>query len=135
MGKASSSKKVARAARVGAGARRARASRSYFWPAFVTIVVVLGTLGVVFSRNQRTTSAAPVRAPSTDDSPPVVGDHWHAAYGVLICGKFASPVNDQYREPWFKPLAQQNIHNAYHTGQIILLRKLQGSWDRSKGVS
>ena len=95
MGKASSSKKVARAARVGAGARRARASRSYFWPAFVTIVVVLGTLGVVFSRNQRTTSAAPIQAPSRDNSPPLVGDHWHAAYGVFICGKFASPVNDQ----------------------------------------
>ncbi len=95
MGNASSSKQVARAARVGAGARRARASRSYFWPGFVTIVVVLGTLGVVFSRNQRTTSAAPIQAPSRDNSPPLIGDHWHAAYGVFICGKFASPVNDQ----------------------------------------
>jgi hypothetical protein len=99
MGKASSSKKVARAARVGAGARRARASRSYFWPAFVTIVVVLGTLGVVFSRNQRTTSAAPLQAPSTDNSPPVIGDHWHAAYGVYICGKFATPISDQSTDP------------------------------------
>jgi uncharacterized damage-inducible protein DinB len=25
-------------------------------------------------------------------------------------------------------------HNAYHIGQIILVRKLQGSWDPSKGV-
>ena len=99
MGKASSSKKVARAARVGAGARRARASRSYFWPGFVTIVVVLGTLGVVFSRNQRTTSAAPLQAPSTDNSPPVIGDHWHAAYGVYICGKFATPISDQSTDP------------------------------------
>jgi len=95
MGKASSSKKVARAARAGAGARRARAARSYFWPTFVTVVVVVGTVGIVFSRNQRTTSAAPVQAPTRDNSPPLVGDHWHAAYGVYICGKFASPVNDQ----------------------------------------
>ena len=41
----------------------------------------------------------------------------------------------QYQAPWFSPLAQQNIHNAYHIGQIVLLRKLQGSWDRTKGVS
>ena len=27
------------------------------------------------------------------------------------------------------------FHIAYHTGQIVLLRKLQGSWDSSKGVS
>jgi hypothetical protein len=95
MGKASSSKKVARAARVGAGARRARASRSYFWPGFLTAVVVLGTVGVVFSRNQRETAAAPIQAPTRDNSPPRVGDHWHSAYGVNICGKFATPVDDQ----------------------------------------
>jgi hypothetical protein len=26
-------------------------------------------------------------------------------------------------------------HNAYHTGQIIFVRKLQGSWDAKKGVN
>jgi hypothetical protein len=41
----------------------------------------------------------------------------------------------QYDSPWWSPLAQQNIHNAYHIGQIVLLRKLQGAWDSSKGVS
>jgi uncharacterized damage-inducible protein DinB len=28
-----------------------------------------------------------------------------------------------------------STHNAYHTGQIIMIRKLQGSWDPKKGVS
>jgi uncharacterized damage-inducible protein DinB len=28
-----------------------------------------------------------------------------------------------------------STHNAYHTGQIITIRKLQGSWDPKKGVS
>jgi len=28
-----------------------------------------------------------------------------------------------------------NTHNAHHGGQIVLLRKLQGSWDSKGGVS
>ncbi len=35
---------------------------------------------------------------------------------------------------WQETLANMNTHNAYHTGQIIFLRKLQGSWDPEKGV-
>jgi hypothetical protein len=27
-----------------------------------------------------------------------------------------------------------SAHNAYHTGEIIMIRKLQGSWDPKKGV-
>ncbi|NYF80427.1 DinB family protein [Granulicella arctica] len=33
-----------------------------------------------------------------------------------------------------KTIARIGAHNAYHTGQIIIIRKLQGSWDPSKGV-
>ncbi len=32
-------------------------------------------------------------------------------------------------------LAHVNVHNAHHGGQIVLLRKLQGSWDVKQGVS
>lgn len=35
---------------------------------------------------------------------------------------------------WQENIANMNTHNAYHTGQIIFLRKLQGSWDPEKGV-
>jgi uncharacterized damage-inducible protein DinB len=31
-------------------------------------------------------------------------------------------------------IAHIGAHNAYHVGQIIYVRKLQGSWDPSKGV-
>jgi uncharacterized damage-inducible protein DinB len=30
---------------------------------------------------------------------------------------------------------QMTIHNAYHSGQIVLQRKQQGSWDTQQGVS
>ncbi len=31
-------------------------------------------------------------------------------------------------------IAHIGTHNAYHTGQILEIRKLQGSWDPAKGV-
>jgi uncharacterized damage-inducible protein DinB len=31
-------------------------------------------------------------------------------------------------------IAHVGAHNAYHIGQIIYVRKLQGVWDPSKGV-
>ncbi len=35
---------------------------------------------------------------------------------------------------WAPTIANISTHNAYHTGQIIYIRKLQGSWDAEKGV-
>ena len=37
--------------------------------------------------------------------------------------------------PWSELIANINAHTAHHGGQIVLLRKLQGSWDSGKGVS
>src|SRR5437867_7898846 len=93
MGKASAAKKVARAARTGGG-RTARGRGSWGFPAAIALVVVLGTAGVVYSRDQHPGKALP-SASSADNSPPRAGvDHWHAAYGVDICGKFLSPITN-----------------------------------------
>ena len=35
---------------------------------------------------------------------------------------------------WYPIIANISAHNAYHTGQIIFVRKLQNSWDPEKGV-
>jgi uncharacterized damage-inducible protein DinB len=35
---------------------------------------------------------------------------------------------------WASTIAHVGAHNAYHVGQIIYIRKLQGSWDSEKGV-
>lgn len=37
-------------------------------------------------------------------------------------------------EAWASTIAHIGTHNAYHIGQIVYIRKLQGSWDPSKGV-
>jgi uncharacterized damage-inducible protein DinB len=44
----------------------------------------------------------------------------------------APPKNES---KWSEIIAAINAHNAHHGGQIVLLRKLQGSWDSSGGVS
>ena len=49
--------------------------------------------------------------------------------------RFAEPVSDSNQTKWATLILNIAAHNAYHSGQIMLLRKLQGNWDRSKGVS
>jgi len=52
-----------------------------------------------------------------------------AAWERAIKNADEAKLND-----WQENIANMNTHNAYHTGQIIFLRKLQGSWDPEKGV-
>ena len=35
---------------------------------------------------------------------------------------------------WSSTIAKISTHNAYHTGQIIYIRKMKGNWDPAKGV-
>ncbi len=49
--------------------------------------------------------------------------------------KFDQPVSAENPAKWSTLISNINAHNAYHGGQIILLRKLLGNWDRAKGVS
>ncbi len=37
-------------------------------------------------------------------------------------------------EAWYEIIAHISTHNAYHTGQIVYIRKVQGSWNPAKGV-
>jgi uncharacterized damage-inducible protein DinB len=49
--------------------------------------------------------------------------------------KLDQPAKKNETEPWTLYIAAVNSHIAYHTGQIVSLRKLQGSWDKSNGVN
>ena len=46
--------------------------------------------------------------------------------------ELAPPKNES---KWSEMIALINAHNAHHGGQIVLLRKLQGSWNSKKGVN
>ena len=60
---------------------------------------------------------------------------WKRALETIDEAKLSEMVSDEYDSPWSLPIANMNIHNAYHVGQIVLIRKLQGSWNSNQGVS
>ncbi len=48
--------------------------------------------------------------------------------------KIVQTADETKLKEWSSTIANISTHNAYHTGQIIFVRKLQGSWDPEKGV-
>jgi uncharacterized damage-inducible protein DinB len=48
--------------------------------------------------------------------------------------KAVEAADDKKLESWYSTIAHIGTHNAYHVGQMVYIRKLQGSWDPSKGV-
>jgi len=43
-------------------------------------------------------------------------------------------ADDRTLQSWASTIAHVSAHNAYHTGQILYIRKQQGSWNPEKGV-
>jgi len=55
--------------------------------------------------------------------------------GVLTeLEKLVENASEKQLTEWAPTIANVSAHNAYHTGQIIFVRKLQGSWNPEKGV-
>jgi len=48
--------------------------------------------------------------------------------------KAVETMDDAKLNAWASTIAHIATHNAYHTGQIIYIRKLHGVWDPEKGV-
>jgi hypothetical protein len=84
MGKASSAKKVARAARSGGG-RRAGQQRNWVFPGAIAVIAILGVLLIAFARSEDAAEA---------DIQPLLGEHWHAAFGINVCGEWQAPLSD-----------------------------------------
>jgi hypothetical protein len=105
MGRASSSKKVARAAQTGGG-RLAGPKRPYGFYGGIAVVVLIGLVLVLTSRDQRREEFA---LSAETEGPIANQDHWHAAYGVYLCDNFSPQIEDQ-RDP-------QGIHT--HADGII----------------
>jgi hypothetical protein len=103
MGKASSNKKVARAAKAGGGRARAAGERNILFPAALAAVVILGTLLVVYAREERTAEAL--------EAPLAFEDHWHSAYGIYVCDTF-EPDLPEFTAP-------QNGGNHTHGDGLI----------------
>jgi hypothetical protein len=87
MGKASSSKKVARAARAGT-THKGPERRALGFPLAIGLVVLLGASLVFYSRENRSSAIEPQ-----------VGQHWHAAYGIWNCDHWEAPLTDLNGDP------------------------------------
>jgi hypothetical protein len=98
MGRASSNKKVARAASTGGG-RTARGRTPWLFYGAISALVVVGVLLVATSRAGVDPT---VEAPDFDD-------HWHTAYGIYIC--------DQFKPPMTQPSQLLGLHT--HTDGLI----------------
>jgi hypothetical protein len=48
--------------------------------------------------------------------------------------QLVASASDAQLAEWANTIAHISAHNAYHVGQIIYIRKLQGTWDPEKGV-
>jgi uncharacterized damage-inducible protein DinB len=49
--------------------------------------------------------------------------------------RLQAPLREDKPDPWASYLLHLAIHNAYHIGQVVTVRKAQGSWDPKQGVS
>ncbi len=86
MGKASSAKKIKKVQQAGVS-RAPGQRRNMGYPALIAAILVVGCVGVFFARNERAASAS--------EAPVANQDHWHAAFGIDICGEFqANPSDD-----------------------------------------
>jgi hypothetical protein len=83
MGKASSSKKVQRAARAG-GRVSSGQPRGLLFPGIIALVVVLGVALVVYARNDRLDEDL--------GGVPQLTDHIHQAFGVNVCGEWKPAI-------------------------------------------
>ena len=107
MGKASSAKKVARAARVGASSGPSD-RRQLGFPAIVLVLVLLGVGLVVLARSTRDAQASPT-----------LQDHWHNAYGVYNC------TTDSFLPPFVSEADPDGIHS--HQDSVIHIHPFTAS--------
>ncbi|MFI5040492.1 MAG: hypothetical protein ACHQNA_01365, partial [Acidimicrobiales bacterium] len=87
MGRASTQKKVARAAGTGGG-RTAGVKRPMGWYATLAVVAGLGLFLVAFSRNQELNKGQQ----AAKVAPRINQDHWHSSFSVYICDHFMPNV-------------------------------------------
>jgi len=130
MGKASSSKKVARAASTG-GRRTHQSARPWGWYSAVALVALLGVVLVLVSRDQRQDLAAEGRT-----TPPRTGlDHWHAAFGLYLCDAYAPPLPEPSPLPGLHTHGDEVIHIEPLRPQEAGDNATLGVWARDNGLT
>lgn len=85
------------------------------------------------------TPPGPFSRDNTETFAPVTGSSWAAATqqldSVLTAWEAAvQNADDAKLQKWASRIAHIGTHNAYHTGQILYIRKMKGWWNDKEGV-
>ena len=91
MGKASSSKKVARAAGTGGG-RTNRSSTPWTFVGLLALIVVVGVALTFTSRNRAQNEKNALTTSNASVAPTIGGTPWNEGFAVDICGRFQPPI-------------------------------------------
>ncbi len=83
MGKASSTKKIQRAARSGAKTSSGK-KRNLLFPGAIALILVVG-IGLV----------AYARSTGPGQGSPKLGEHWHSAFGIYVCDRWVTNLSDR----------------------------------------
>ncbi len=111
MGKASSSKKVARAAGIGGG-RVNRRSRSWGYTLAIAVVVVIGVALTYTSRQSYQAKLANTTARNAQVAPRVGGTAWNEGYAIDVCGKWQKPIDRPHTKTGISTAGNGVIHVA-----------------------
>lgn len=60
---------------------------------------------------------------------------WYQTVQLADEEKLDQQVSEEAKGSWLETLSSITLHNAHHIGQIVTIRKLQGSWNKEQGVS
>lgn len=130
MGKASSNKKVTRAASTGGGRTR-QAARPWGWYSTIAVVALLGVLLIVISRNENQDLAAEGRT----NEPRLDIDHWHAAFGLYLCDSYAGPLAEPNPLPGLHTHGDEVIHIEPHRVEDSGNNATLGQWADDNGLT
>ncbi len=134
MGKASSNKKVARAAST-SGGRTAGGRTPWAYYLAIAVIALLGTAMVYTSRQHRLQKVVAAGATA-----PVAGqDHWHVAYAFYLCngakGEFIPPIPDQTDPVGIHTHADGVIHVHPFTNSVAGKNAVLGVFTKTVGVT
>ena len=96
MGKASRNKRREKSSDIAVSTVSAPTEgRSWFLPVVIAILLVGGAgIGAVALQRESSVGIVPEFA-SGDGLRPIIGDHFHTAYGIYACDSFASPIENE----------------------------------------
>jgi hypothetical protein len=132
MGKASSNKKVARAAGTGGG-RTGSTNAPWAYGALIALIVVVG-VGLTYTSRHRfeQQKAAPAAA---SVAPKIGGTAWNEGLAVYVCGKFEPPIKKATTASGLSPDGNGVIHIAPKIKAAAGTKATLGAFAKSVGMT